>query len=57
LSPDQKNLVSNIDQQKLAAAPHFDKNSWPNLTDASFANQVYQYYGKQPWFQTQPTGR
>jgi sporulation protein YlmC with PRC-barrel domain len=63
LSPDKKHLVSNIDQQKLASAPHFEKNSWPNLTDATFASQVYQFYGKQAWFGNagatglQPTGR
>lgn len=65
LSSDQKHLVSGIDQQKFASAPHFEKNKWPNLTDASFASQVYQYYGKQAWFggtgaagtTLQPTGR
>jgi sporulation protein YlmC with PRC-barrel domain len=56
----QNSLVSNIDQQKLASAPHFASNNWPNLSDTSFASQVYQYYGKQPYFQGgnyQPTGR
>jgi sporulation protein YlmC with PRC-barrel domain len=61
LGADQKSLVSNIDQQKLAAAPHFPNGQWPNLTDPALASQVYQYYGKQAWFQTggaiQPTGR
>jgi sporulation protein YlmC with PRC-barrel domain len=62
LGSDHKHLVTNIDRQKLAAAPHFDKNNWPNVTDPSFASQVYQYYGKQAYFNTgggnyQPTGR
>jgi sporulation protein YlmC with PRC-barrel domain len=62
LSGDQKHLVTNIDKQKLAAAPHFQKNNWPSLNDPTFASQVYQYYGKQAWFNTgagsyQPTGR
>jgi sporulation protein YlmC with PRC-barrel domain len=62
LSGDHRHLVTGIDQQKLAGAPHFDKNSWPNLTDATFASKVYQYYGKQAYFSTggsnyQPTGR
>lgn len=62
LSSDHSHLVTGIDQQKLAGAPHFDKNSWPNLTDATFASQVYQYYGKQAYFNSgssnyQPTGR
>ncbi len=62
LGSDQKHLVTGIDRQKLAAAPHFEKNSWPNVTDSAFASQVYQYYGKQAWFNNapgtyQPTGR
>ncbi len=61
LSPNGNTLVSNLDAQKLAGAPHFPQNNWPNLADASYASQVYQYYGKQPYFSTtgsvQPTGR
>jgi sporulation protein YlmC with PRC-barrel domain len=63
LSSDRKNLVANIDQQKLTSAPQFERNSWPNLKDANFASQVYRHYGKQAWFETpgtpalQPTGR
>jgi len=62
LGGDQKHLVTNIDRQKLASAPHFDKNKWPNANDTTFASQVYQYYGKQAWFNSaggsyQPTGR
>jgi len=64
LSSDKKHLVTGIDQQKLATAPHFEKSNWPNLTDSTFATQVYQFYGKQVWFGgistgtgLQPTGR
>ncbi len=62
LSSDHRHLVTGINQQKLAGAPHFDKNGWPTLTDANFASQVYQYYGKQAYFNAggsnyKPTGR
>ena len=61
LASDQKSLSSDINKDKLAAAPHFDKNNWAQLSDTQFASQVYQYYGKQAWFQTggtfKPTGR
>ncbi len=58
LSSDQKNLVSGIDKAKLAAAPHFQKGKWPNVADRSFASQVYQYFGKQAYFNNMaPTGR
>lgn len=63
LSSDQKHLVTGVDRQKLAGAPHFASNSWPSLNNPTFASQVYQYYGKQAWFNNgsagkiQPTGR
>jgi sporulation protein YlmC with PRC-barrel domain len=60
LSSDHKNLVSDLNKDKLSGAPHFAKNQWPNLSNPAFASKVYQYYGKQPYFGTgslQPTGR
>lgn len=62
LSSDRQHLVTGVDMQKLAGAPHFSPNSWPSLTDANFASQVYQYYGKQAYFNSgsgnyRPTGR
>jgi len=61
LSSDRKNLVSDITKDKLAGAPHFTKDQWATISNPQFASKVYQYYGKQPWFETrsslQPTGR
>lgn len=58
---DRSTIVSNIDKQKLASAPHFTNENWEQLSDAAWASQIYQYYGKQAYFQTpgslQPTGR
>ena len=60
-STDRKFFSADINKEKLAAAPHFAKNNWTQLSDPSFASQVYQYYGKQAYFQAsgslQPTGR
>jgi len=60
LSSDHNNLVSDLNRDKLAGAPHFSKDQWPNFSNATFASKVYQYYGKQPYFESgglQPTGR
>lgn len=59
LSADGKHLDSNIEKAKLASAPHFEKGKWPNVADRSFASQVYQYYGKEAYFNAgvAPTGR
>lgn len=56
---DHTALNSNIDKDKLAAAPHFTSDNWAQLSDLSWASQVYQYYGKQAYFSSsapQPTG-
>ncbi|MGN6553693.1 MAG: PRC-barrel domain-containing protein [Verrucomicrobiota bacterium] len=58
LSSDGKSLNTGIDENKLASAPHFNKDNWPNLSDQSLAGKIYQFYGKQPYFENgslQPT--
>ena len=60
LGSDQKSLVSgDLSKEKFASAPHFTKDNWPDFASTSWASQVYQYYGKQPYFDTsgslQPT--
>jgi len=61
LSSDQKFLVSDLNKDKLAGAPHFTKDEWSNLSNPAFATKVYQYYGKEAWFESggalAPTGR
>ncbi len=59
LAPNGQNLVSGIDKQKLASSPAVTRSTWSKLNDPTFASQVYQYYGKEPYFGStlQPTGR
>ncbi len=62
INKDGKSLTSDVTKEKLAGAPHFDKNNWAQISDPAWAAQVYQYYGKQAYFDTtsstlQPTGR
>ena len=57
---DQKMLVSDINRDKLAAAPHIEKEQWSMLSDPAFASKIYQYYGKQAYFESgtlKPTGK
>ncbi|HWQ93195.1 MAG TPA: PRC-barrel domain-containing protein [Clostridia bacterium] len=61
LGSDKDHLVSSVTREKLASAPRFQTGkAWP-IENRQFATQVYQYYGKQPYFQSQgnlqPTGR
>ena len=58
---DRKYLTTDLTKEKLAGAPHFAKNDWANLSNRTWASQVYQYYGKRAYFdmgsRMQPTGR
>ncbi len=41
---DNENAVMDIDKDRLENAPGFDKDNWPNTSDDSFTNQVYNHY-------------
>jgi len=34
-----------MDKARLENAPGFDKDNWPDMGDATWRNQVYDYYG------------
>ncbi len=44
-------LVLNINKDKLASAPTFDKNQWPDVRDRAWSENVYRYYGQTPYWQ------
>ncbi len=45
---DDKTLMLDISKERLAQAPTFDKNSWPDMTDRKWSEDVYRYYGQKP---------
>ena len=57
LSSDRKYLASDISKEKLTGAPHFEKGQWPDMSNPTWGGQVYKYYGKDAYFQSdvQPT--
>ncbi|MEM5786308.1 MAG: PRC-barrel domain-containing protein, partial [Syntrophobacteraceae bacterium] len=38
----------NIDRERLANAPNFDRNTWPNFADPNVYNLNYGYYMSKP---------
>jgi len=44
---DPKKLYMNITEDQLKNAPGFDKNSWPDMADATFRESVSTYYRPQ----------
>jgi sporulation protein YlmC with PRC-barrel domain len=47
---DRQCLVLDIDKKTLENAPGFDKDNWPDMSDAAWGNQVYSYYGRKPYW-------
>lgn len=53
LDEDKKQFVINVDKQKLENAPGFDKDNWPDMTDPTWANKIYDYYGYKPTWESE----
>lgn len=40
-----KSFKLNVDKDRLKTAPGFDKDHWPNMADATWAQTIHTYYG------------
>lgn len=47
----QKTAVLNIEKDRLKNAPGFNKDNWPDVADAAWGAQVYNYYGYRPYWE------
>jgi sporulation protein YlmC with PRC-barrel domain len=50
---DQKCFIFNVDRAKLENAPGFDKDNWPDMADPGWGTQIYSYYGRRPYWDTE----
>lgn len=44
-----KRFTLNVDKDRLADAPGFDKDQWPNMANAEWTQGVHNYYGTKPY--------
>jgi CBS domain-containing protein len=57
LKPEDKTLILNVDKDKLAHAPGFDKDNWPEMADRRWGADLHDYYGLAPyWEESNPEG-
>jgi PRC-barrel domain protein len=47
--------VLNVDKRLLENAPGFNKDTWPNMADATWGNQIFKHYGYKPYWEEQST--
>jgi sporulation protein YlmC with PRC-barrel domain len=43
-----KRFVLDIDKERLQNAPGFDKDAWPDMADAQWAQHIHSFYGTDP---------
>ena len=47
LDTNNKRFVLNVESERLQNAPGFDKDNWPDMADAIWAQNIHTYYGTQ----------
>jgi sporulation protein YlmC with PRC-barrel domain len=55
-SPHDRNFILNVNRELLEDAPGFDKDNWPSSDNRQFALQVYEHYGKVPYWERELDG-
>jgi sporulation protein YlmC with PRC-barrel domain len=48
--PERDRVILNVPKERFENAPGFDKDHWPTMADENFLNNVYGYYGYQPYW-------
>jgi hypothetical protein len=43
-----KRFVLDVDKERLKTAPGFDKDAWPDMSDAQWSGLVHTFYGTDP---------
>lgn len=51
LQDDQKQLVLNVDRDRLKNAPSFEKDNWPDMASREWAQKVFSHYGERPYWE------
>ena len=52
LDAGQQCFLLDITRERLMAAPGFDRDRWPSMADATFAQSVHTYYGQPSYWKT-----
>jgi len=52
----ENRAVLNVEKRLLENAPGFNKDSWPNMADPTWGNQIFTHYGYKPYWDQPPTG-
>ena len=48
---DNQSFILNVDKATIKAAPGFDKDNWPNMSDSTWGSQISGYYHVKPYWE------
>jgi sporulation protein YlmC with PRC-barrel domain len=54
LHPDQKEIVLNIEKEKIQKAPNFEPATLPDLANRQWGAVIHTYYGYPPYWEKRP---
>jgi len=49
--PEQQTFNLDVDKEKLAKAPGFDENTWPDMANREWGTSVHKYYDQKPYWE------
>jgi len=49
---DDKCFILNVDKATIEAAPGFDKDNWPNMSDTAWGSKISDYYHVKPYWES-----
>lgn len=55
IDTENREVVVDVSKESLENAPGFDKDNWPDPSDRSWVIDVYEYYGRDPYWDDQET--
>lgn len=50
LDEENKRFILNVDKERLKKAEGFDKNNWPDISNAEWRAKNYSYYDVEPYW-------
>lgn len=50
LDADNERFLLDVDKERLAKAPGFDKDNWPDSADRTLASEVHSYFKAKPYW-------
>jgi sporulation protein YlmC with PRC-barrel domain len=51
LDTDEKNMILDVDKERIERAPGFDKDRWPSMADPTWGTELHDYYGVRPYWE------